>query len=260
MSQVITWVVPDNYNQPVNGWPDIAGWIVQKQTGGVGPFVDIATLSATTDGLPKSASNLWIDQFEDASGTDLDWYQVAAKNSNGAIATFSVPGKGGFLSIFHGIMDLVRTDLGDDNPLFYQLDEIPQYKWTETQLAKFLKASLNDLNGSAPMVTIYNFDTLPVDVIPVLEDWVIYRALRARSIKEIANYLSYNDGVTFDMTNRPGDYNKLMQQMYAAVVERTSQYKFSHRPEAIGLGSQRLPFRVTRPLSMLPNMKNVFGF
>lgn len=260
MGVVITWEVPDNYNMPVKGWPDISNWIVQKGPSPQGPFVDIATINSTTDGLAKSSSNLWIDQYEDFAGTDADYYQIAGQNSHGDTAQFSTPGKGGYLSNFHGILDLVRTDLGDEDPNFYQLDSTPQFKWSKTNLGKWVTASLRDFNGAAPTVTNLTFDTLPQDVLPVLEDWVIYRALRQRAIKEIPNYLKYDDGVSFDMTNRPADYAKMEDKMYTRVVERTKQYKLSHRAESIGLGSQRLPFRVTRPLSMLPNMKNVFGF
>ena len=260
MSEVISWAVPDNYNKPLTGWPDIKQWIVQSASVKSGPYTTIATMPSTTDGLPKSDDNLWIDQFEDINGIATTYYQVAAVNSQGSVSTFSEQGKGGFASTFHQVLNLVRLDLGDDDPYFYQLDTIPQFKWTETQLGKNVKASLRDFNGAAPMVTVFTWDNLPEDVIPVLEDWVVYRSLRSRSIKEIANYLKYDDGVSFDMTNRPGDYSKAMKMAYDDVVERTSQWKFSHRPSMIGLGSQRLPFRVTRPLSMLPNMKNVFGF
>src|SRR5208282_6822886 len=104
---------------------------------------------------------LWIDQYEDMSGQDSDIYQVAAQNQSGTIGLFSKPGSGGYLSSFHAMMDNVRNLLGDNNPYFYQLDNVPQYKWNGTELSKLVKRGLRSFNGHAPMVTTYTFDTLP---------------------------------------------------------------------------------------------------
>jgi hypothetical protein len=257
MSLFIQWAVPDKYE--VGPDPDVRKVIVQKQTGGFGPFVQIAEIDATSDGAAKSSTNTWISEYEDASGTVNDMYQVAFKDAGGKIGTFSVPGAGGYLSRIHEVMDLVRMDLGDINPAFYQLDAITQYKWTGTQLYMWLRAAINDFNGSGAMVTNYTWDTLPEDAIPVIEESVKCRALFERATKEIANVLDYNDGVSFKITNRPADYRAMKDEACRFFMEKVKMWKLSHRPRAIGLGSQRLPFRVTRPLSMLPNMANTFG-
>lgn len=257
MSAVIQWAVPDNYAAIDT---DIRFVIIEKQAGGMGSYVKIAEVPSTTDGLAKSATNNWIDQYEDYTGSLNDVYRVAFKDAAGRIGAYSQYGKGGFLSAFHDILDSVRVKLGDDNPAFYQLDETPQYKWSGTQLGKFLINAMRDFNGMGPTATSYNFDTIPDDAIAILEMDVIFYALSSRSIKEIPNAMKYNDGVSFDLSNRPGDYQRAAEFYRKEFKEGVDDWKFSHRPKAIGLGSQRLPFRVTRPLSMLPNMKNIFGF
>lgn len=257
MSMVITWATPDEYPEISH---NVANFIIQKQTGGQGPFVTIATIDATTDGLPKGPDNEWMDQYEDPLGTPQDFYQVAAKSTSGKIGMFSKPGPGGYMSTFHAVLQTVRFELGDDDPFFYQLDTTPQFKWNGTKLGKFLVSALNEFNGFGPMVTNFSFDNLPIDALPVIEQAVMYKSLMSRSIREIPNYMKYDDGVSFDLSNRPGDYDKAGVFYKKEFKEDARNWKLSHRPEAIGLGSQRLPFRVTRPLSMLPNMKNVFGF
>jgi hypothetical protein len=255
MSIVIQWNTPDRYEAIDN---DIVKFVIQKQTNGTGAFVQIAEIDATTDGLPKSTSNEWIDSYEDLTGTQTDVYQVAYKDAGGNTGLFSESGTGGYLSVLCGLMDRIRYKLGDDSPLFYQLDS-PQYKWTGTQLASLMQSTLDEFNGLI-MVTEYTFDTLPQDAWPCIEWGVASSALDSRSIKEIPNSMKYNDGVSFDMSNRPGDYDRMgtkMRQRFEAMVKN---WKSSHRAKPVGMGSQRLPFKVSRPLSMLPNMQNVFGF
>lgn len=254
---LVRWAVPDRYE--VGPEPDVRKAIIQKQTSGVGSFFQIAETDATSDGNAKSDLNTWVNEYEDASGVANDVYRVAFRDASGRIGMFSVPGTGGYLSRIHEVMDLVRMDLGDINPAFYQLDAITQYKWTGTQLYTWLRAAINDFNGSGAMVTNYTWDTLPDDAIPVIEEAVKCRALFERATKEVANVLDYNDGVSFRITNRPADYRAMKDEACRYFMEKVKMWKLSHRPRAIGLGSQRLPFRVTRPLSMVPNMANTFG-
>lgn len=257
MSIVITWATPERYPKVS---PRIAFWLIQKQTGGQGPFVQIAEIPSTTDGLPKSDNNEWIDQYEDMVGMDHDVYQVAAKSDTGLIGQYSQKGHGGYMSNFHALLRTIRYELGDDNEFFYQLDE-PQFKWSGTQIGVFLVSALREFNGTGPMLTSFTFDNVPEDASPVLELCVMAKALGSRSIKEIPNKMVYNDaGINFDLSNRPEDYWKAMSYFRQQFLDAAKNWKLSHRPNAIGLGSQRLPFRVSRPLSMLPNMKNVFSF
>lgn len=257
MSIVIQWATPDQY-ETID--IDVRKVIIERQQNGVGNFLQIVEISATTDGLQKGANNNWIDMYEDMSGDFDDVYRIAFKDAVGNVGKYSQQGKGGFLSRFHEMMSDVRYKLGDNDPSFYQLDEVPQFKWSGTQLGRFLTNSLRDFNGIGPMNTNYTFDQLPEDAMPSVELGVMFWALNSRFIREIPNSMKYNDGVSFDLSNRPGDYERAAKWMRQEFKDSVESWKLSHRPKPIGMGSQRLPFRVTRPLSMLPNMKNVFGF
>ena len=253
---LIKWLMPARYEYVEF---DVRQVVIARQGGGFGPFTPIATISATNDGQPKSRANEWIDEYEDMTGGTADVYQVAFIDANGKMGQYSQQGEGGYLSRFHQLMDLVRTDLGDLDPEFYQLDKVPQFRWTGTELSRWMNAALNDFNGTGPMVTSYTYDTMPDDATPVIEEIVKWRAYTARETKEVPNVLSYNDGVSFSITNRVTDYSKLADMAYRIWRERAKDWKLSHRPKAIGLGSQRLPFRILRPLSMMPGMSNALG-
>jgi hypothetical protein len=256
MSQIISWAVPDNNEQIAQ---DVRYVNIYKQTDGQGLFNFVSKIFATSDGQAKGASNVWVSSFEDILGLKTDIYQIQFETASGDLGALSLPGQGGYLERFHEIMDSVRVQLGDDDPLFYQLDGVPQVKWTGSQLSKFLISALREFNGQI-MVTNYMFSNLPDDAVPVIEWGSMSKGLCSRTIKEIPNFMRYNDGVSFDLSNRPADYMNMCKWTREEFTKAVRRWKMSHRPHPVGLGSQRLPFRVTRPLSMLPNMKNVFGF
>jgi hypothetical protein len=263
MSNVIKWNSPDQYENISNDGArvDVRQVEILKEINGLPPLVSVAIINATSDGNAIGTNNnFWINEYEDLTGNLGDVYQIRFYDSLGRKSQLSAPGQGGYMDRLHQIMDLIRYDLADDDATFYQLDKVPQYRWTGTQIAAWLTSALNEFNGTGKMLTSYTFQTLPADAIPVIEEGVIFRAFRARQSKEVPNVLDYNDGVSFKILNRVQDYRGLAQDSLARFKELVLNWKMTHRPKAIGLGSQRLPFRITRPLSMLPNMQNVFGF
>lgn len=262
MSNVIKWNSPDKYENISNDGArvDVRRVEILKEVGGVPPLVSVAIINATSDGNIIGPDNVWVTEYEDSTGIATDVYQIRFYDSLGRKSQLSSPGQGGYIDRFHQIMDYIRFDLGDDDATFYQLDKVSQYRWTGTQIAAWMMSALNEFNGTGKMLTNYTFQTLPQDAIPVIEEGVCFRAFRARQSKEVPNVLDYNDGVSFKIVNRVQDYRGLAQDSLTRFKELVLNWKMTHRPRAIGLGSQRLPFRITRPLSMLPNMQNVFGF
>lgn len=257
MSIVISWATPDL----LGGFEiDVRKVRLEKKTPVDTFFVFLVEIDATNDGLPKSESNEWVNAYEDPAGTDQDLYRIQLVDAAGNRSAFSQEGLGGFLSRFHDIMDRSRKRLGDGNPFFYQLEKTTQVKWDATMLGTFVRDTLDEFNGWGPMVTRFSFENLPDDAVPVLIHGIMACATEERAIKEIANVLRYNDGVSFEITNRPADYRTASQNARQRFETAATKWKLSHRPRAMALGSQRLPFRVTRPLSLLPNMRNVFGF
>ena len=262
MSNVVQWAAPDKYENISNDGArvDVRQVEIMKEIGGIGPLVSVAIIGATTDGNTfNGTTNDWVNEYEDLTGIPSDIYQIRFYDSLGRKSQLSSPGQGGYSDRLHQIMDLIRYDLGDDDSTFYQLDKVAQYRWTGTQIAAWLTSALNEFNGTGKMLTNYTFATLPQDAIPVIEEGVCFRAFKARQSKEIPNILDYNDGVSFKIVNRVQDYRAMANDALARFKELILNWKMTHRPRAIGLGSQRLPFRITRPLSLLPNMSNVFG-
>jgi len=257
MSQLISWAVPDKYDVKLQ--PDVRSVIIQKQTGGVGNFVQIAQINVTSDGNAKSQANHWIDRYEDLVGTVDDFYQIAFCTLDQKIGQYSQPGQGGYLDRFHEIMDNMRYTLGDDNPYFYELDQIGMFKWNGTQLARFMNESLSDFNGTGPMVSKFNWQNVPDDALPCIRECVKFLALDSRSTKEVANKVKISDSVSADTNDRAGDYKSRADSAYTRFIEKTKAWKLSHRPRALGLDTCKLPFRILRPLSLLPNMSTVFG-
>ena len=256
MSVVLTWLVPA---QNVNIGVDVRTVVIEKQTSGVGSFVQVAQINATSDGAAKNPANTWVNQYEDVGGVTADIYRLAFKDASGNMGAYSQIGQGGYVNRFCEVLDLIRFDLGDDDPNAYQLDAIPQHKWDGTHLATWMKWSMQTFNGFGVMVTNYTWDSVPDDAIPAIEEAVRYKALTAKSTMEVANVLKYSDGVTFDITNRATDYRQLAKDAMDLFKDLAGGWKKSHRPRAIGMGSQRLPFRIMRPMSLLPGLSNVFG-
>jgi len=256
MSILITWAVPEQHE---NIDVDVRKVIIEKQTSGIGSFVQVAEIDATSDGAAKSSSNTWVSQYEDSGGVVDDIYRIAFKDAGGHTGAYSQIGQGGYVSRFHEVMDMIRFDLGDDDPNAYQLDAIPQYKWDGAHLSVWMKWALLRFNGYGDMVTNYNWDSVPDDAIPAITEAVRNKALTAKATMETANVMGYTDGVSFDIKNRVADYTKLADAALVDFKDMTKSWKRSHRPRAIGMGSQRLPFRIMRPMSLLPGMSNVFG-
>lgn len=257
MSQLISWLVPGKDNVKLQ--PDVRSAIIQKQTSGFGAFIQIAQINITSDGKPKSQFNEWIDRYEDLSGTVDDIYQIAFVTGDGVVGKYSLQGTGGYISRFHDAMDNMRYNLGDDNPYLYELDTVGQYQWSGTQLARFMKDALNDFNGTGPMVTKYNWDNVPEDALPTVREGVKYLALDSRSIREVSNKVKINDSVSADLSDRAADFKVRADSAYDRFIKKAQSWKLSHRPKAIGLDTQKLPFRFLRPLSLLPGMSTVFN-
>jgi len=66
--QKIIWKEPDNSN--------ITKVEISRSPSETGEYIVIATINATSDGLPKSSSNVWITSYYDITGTEEDWYKL----------------------------------------------------------------------------------------------------------------------------------------------------------------------------------------
>ena len=257
MSFVIQWATPDQYENI-----DLDVLFVKIERSALspdGPFLEIAQINATTDGLAKMATNDWIDIYEDLDGSTDNFYRVAFVDANGKVSAFTDPMQGGFLSAKHVFMDQVRIGLGDSDPLFYQLD-CPQLKWNGTQFSSFLDRAISTFNMRVTPTT-FTFENFPQDGSGVLISGGIALAHMERASKEIANVQNWSDGgASIQITNRANDYRTLGQKELDDFKEDVDTWKLSHRVRAKALGVERVPFRIARPLSMIPNFSRIFRF
>jgi hypothetical protein len=173
------------------------------------------------------------------------------------------PGHGGFLSRKHAFLDMMRRRLGDMDPLFYTLD-IPQLFWTGTDLSTFLDNALSQFNGHPPTPTNYDFDLFPDDAVSILIQGGVALAHQQRASNEIPRVINQTDGgASLQISNRPADYRAMWQAEWSGpggFLDMIKTWKASHRPGPRGLGVERVPFRIARPLSMIPGFQRIFRF
>lgn len=151
----------------------------------------------------------------------------------------------------------LRRRLGDLNPKKYLFAEFPdEYRWTDDELLDYLCDALNDINYTTPH-TNWTLENIPL--VSLLKDGAVIFAIIRQLIYHAGEKFSYSDnGLSLNL-DKYISYNTALQSLYNAYEQKKRMLKLSFRPSAIGLGSQRLPFQIQRPLGMLPNMKNIFG-
>jgi len=253
MSALIQWTSPDQLlndaliNQ--SQLSEITKVRIYKSMDSVTPGAQIEEIDA------KDSVGQWITIYEDPNGTSTDYYQISFLNANNQESSRTLLATGGFLSRQHEMLDDVRFRLHDFNPELYRLD-VQQYQWSTTQLWRYLNMGLNKFNQTGPMLTNCTMEAVPAT--ELVKDWAVYFALKAKGILENFNNFQYSDGVSLTW-NRHQALFQTSDGQYNNLVKETRDYKLAWRPRARFIGTQRLPFRVLRPLSFLPNMKNVFG-
>ena len=255
MSALIQWIAP---NQLLND-----ALIDQAQLSTITSVKIYKSPNAQTVGAlidtinAQDSGGNWVTIYEDPVGTVQDYYQISFVNEAAQESSRTALATGGFLSRQHEWLDDVRFRLHDFDPELYRLD-VKQNQWTTTQLWKYLKMGLNRFNGTGPMLTNCTVDNLPENAVELIKDWAVYYALKAKGILENFNNFQYNDGVSLNWNRAQALFSASDGQLNS-LKEATKDYKKASRPRARFIGSQRLQFRVLRPLSFLPNMKNVFG-
>jgi len=151
----------------------------------------------------------------------------------------------------------------DDTWLKYQLDEPVKY-WTDEMIRRALQHSLMIINEHPPTISNWSFDSVPCP--GILTSGATVECLLQRARFEDANTMNYSDaGKTLGMQR--GQFYRQMAEEWNRMFRGTGGvlgggilgFKMSFRPRSQGVGSQRLPYRVLRPLSFLPNCKNIFG-
>lgn len=249
MAVILTWVSPD---QVLNlGEVDqVATVVINRSFLQGGPFAPIAEINSKDD------TGQYVTQYEDIDGNLDFWYTIQFKNTKRELSAPTSPGQGGFIDQKYAMLQDVRFRLYDFDPDQYRIDD-HRFMWVTSQLSSFLQQALNRVNQTPPRLTQLKFEdhVLPTELV---KDWTVFYALKSRAIIENFNAYSFSDGVSLTL-ERASKLFSASDGTFSNLDTATQRWKRSYRPRAIGFGTSRLPFRVLRPLSFLPNMKNIFG-
>lgn len=249
MSVVVSWVPADQI-LPIGEANTVTKVMINRSPLQGGPFANIALIDAFDQtGQP-------VTMFEDLDGTLDYWYTIQFVNATGQKSQPTPPGQAGYIDRKYEMLQDVRYRLFDFDPTQYRLDD-ERFIWVTAQLNSFLSQALNRVNQTPPRLTQLGFEdhVLPTELV---KDWAVFFSLKSRAILENFNAFQFSDGVSLTY-ERASKLFSASDGTFSALDTATQRWKRSYRPRAIGFGTSRLPFRVLRPLSFLPNMKNVFG-
>lgn len=249
MSVVLTWVSPDQV-LPIGEVDVVKKIVINRSILQGGPFAQIDEIDS------KDTTGSYVTMYEDINGNLDFWYTIQFKNANGDVSSQTQPGQGGYANKKYEMMQDVRYRLFDFDPEQYRLDD-ERFMWVTAQLSSFLQQALNRVNQTPPRLTRLSFEdeVLPTELV---KDWTVFYALKSRAILENFNQYQFSDGVSLTW-DRSGKLFTASDGTFSNLDTATQKWKRAYRPRAIGYGTSRLPFRVLRPLSFLPNMKNIFG-
>jgi hypothetical protein len=164
----------------------------------------------------------------------------------------------GEITPVHDILNRIRVRLMDDHPGDYQIDAAGINQWTKIEMFECVRDALSALNSVGPMRTAYNFGTIYTEGIDeLLVTGGLIFCLYARARFELANTMSYSDGHTLNIDRAPL-YKQLADTLMTDWTKRVEAFKKSHPARPIGIKSQRIPFRISRVLGLLPNYSTYF--
>jgi hypothetical protein len=246
--RVIVWRVPG-----VEG-VNIKKYRLQKSATVDGAYFDLPGMPAEI--LDANAN--FIEGFEDPESDDTFFYRIAFIEADGRQSIFSEPGEPGLFNLKHALLFRLRLRLGDDDPSRYQLDNNLLYKWDQLKVSVFLDEALLEFNAHAPTQTNYQFETAPADLINIILYSAEAKCLRERARLELANKLTYSDGISITI-DRSAEYGRQADIAMEEFHKMAYAWKNINRARARGLAYQRLPFKVLRPLSFGPNAVNLFS-
>jgi len=145
----------------------------------------------------------------------------------------------------------------------YELDAPDKY-WSDEMIYRALSHALQIINEYPPSYTRWTFDSIPCP--GLLVSGATAEVLWQRARFEDANTYRYSDaGKSLDISrgnlyrSMAEEWNRQFKGSGGALGGGVLGFKMSFRPRSRGIGSQRLPFKILRPLSFMPNCANIFG-
>lgn len=160
------------------------------------------------------------------------------------------------------LINLVRSMLKDVLPQLY-IANIPDedtFKWRDGELFDCLGLAQNLMNSAPPVDIKFTLTSNPFEA--YLINFAVMYALQQRQMLEIQNSINYSDEINFSI-DRQGKYasvgNVYVSTWWMQWVLAKKAYAFSKINHKVVI-SNRYPLHFIRPLSMLPNSKNTFGY
>lgn len=163
----------------------------------------------------------------------------------------------GEISRLHDVINRVQMGLMDDFPYEYRLDE-PVHQWKKDQIYNYIREALSRFNSTGPRRTSFDIDSFPYGNEELLVTGAKIWALYGRSRLEKANEMNYSDVHTLNI-DRASMYKQMADTLMQDWTRAVQDWKKMTPPTPIGLRSQRLPFRVSRVIGLLPNYQTFFS-
>lgn len=187
------------------------------------------------------------------------------------IGTLTVSGnfQVGFCSREQDLIWRLRDHLEDKDPTLYTLLPPTQHRWDDEHLLIDLQTAMNDINWIPPAApTNWTVATFPN--FALLLEGAMVHTLEGAAVIENWNAMQYTDEYAL-VISRSQQFHQMARDLAVQFNQKAKDFKYywalygdgqggvEGSGIGIGMGSQNLPFQISRVLSFLPNMKNVFG-
>lgn len=160
------------------------------------------------------------------------------------------------------LINTLRSLLKDTLPQLYivNIPDQDTFKWRDGELYDCIMQAQNLMNSAPPSTIKFTLSNNPFE--SYLLNFAVMYALQQRQMLEIQNAINYSDEINFNI-DRAGKYASVAN-VYASFwwqqwILTKKDYNF-HQIQHAAVISNRYPLHFIRPLSLLPNSKNTFGY
>ena len=158
-------------------------------------------------------------------------------------------------------IELLRSALHDWDSVIYYIENNDAFYFDDGQLYGAVNRALNHISDCKP--SAYRFGTFASCPWPsLLLDFGVVYALHQKSVIETVNSISYQDEVSFNI-DRSGKFITALQVFKAGLEQDLRSTKMNYafsRAGAIGMGTTRVPYAISRIFSFVPQASGLFSW
>lgn len=153
----------------------------------------------------------------------------------------------------------LRNKLGDQRTRRYLVDDNTRTRWTNGELYSCLDDTRLAIGQTPPNPQILTWEFCYAETHEQLLTGAFICCLAARGVFESFNKFNYNDELSLNIDRSPFLQNaiSLKAQWILSITAWKRSWQFS-ATKPIGMASGRFPAYLSRTLSMIPHMQNVF--